>query len=150
MGIGMVFLRDPYLAASIEKQASYTMRKGSFDLGKRALEGSRPGMALFLHAGLKLIGLKGYEFLIDEGIRKTQYMAARISAMPEFELLAEPDTNLLIYRYAPEQFREAIANKQLTEKDNEIINNFNEHLQKMQRHIGRTFISRTTKNSIFY
>ncbi|MFN6517003.1 MAG: pyridoxal-dependent aspartate 1-decarboxylase PanP [Nostoc sp. CreGUA01] len=148
MGIGMVFLKDPYLAASIEKQASYTMRKGSFDLGKRALEGSRPGMALFLHAGLKLIGLKGYEFLIDEGIRKTQYMAARISTMPEFELLAEPDTNLLIYRYIPKQFRQLVVNNQLTEKDNQFINNFNEHLQKMQRHIGRTFISRTTKSNI--
>jgi len=148
MGIGMVFFRNPYLASSIEKQASYTMRKGSFDLGKRALEGSRPGMALFLHAGLKLIGLKGYEFLIDEGIRKTQYMAARISAMPEFELLAEPDTNLLIYRYIPDQFRGIIGKKQLTGTDNQIINNFNEYLQKMQRHIGRTFISRTTKTII--
>ncbi|MEH1884679.1 pyridoxal-dependent aspartate 1-decarboxylase PanP [Nostoc sp.] len=148
MGIGMVFFRDPYLASSIEKHASYTMRKGSFDLGKRALEGSRPGMALFLHAGLKLIGLKGYEFLIDEGIRKTQYMAARISAMPEFELLAEPDTNLLIYRYIPEQFRVIISKKQLTETDNQSINNFNEYLQKMQRQIGRTFISRTTKTTI--
>ncbi|BDA68762.1 L-2,4-diaminobutyrate decarboxylase [Calothrix sp. PCC 7716] len=148
MGIGMVFFRDPHLASSIEKQASYTMRKGSFDLGKRALEGSRPGMALFLHAGLKLIGLNGYEFLIDEGIRKTQYMAARISAMPEFELLAEPDTNLLIYRYIPEQFRDVIANKQLTETNNQFINNFNESLQKMQRQIGRTFISRTTKKTI--
>jgi putative pyridoxal-dependent aspartate 1-decarboxylase len=150
MGIGMVFFRDPHLASSIEKQASYTMRKGSFDLGKRALEGSRPGMALFLHAGLKLIGLNGYEFLIDEGIRKTQYMAARVSAMPEFELLAEPDTNLLIYRYIPEQFRDVIANKRLTERDNEFINNFNERLQKMQRQIGRTFISRTTKTTNYW
>ncbi|MEH1828474.1 MAG: putative pyridoxal-dependent aspartate 1-decarboxylase [Nostoc sp.] len=150
MGIGMVFFHDPYLASSIEKHASYTMRKGSFDLGKRALEGSRPGMALFLHAGLKLIGLKGYEFLIDEGIRKTQYMAARISAMPEFELLAEPDTNLLIYRYIPEQFRAVIVKQQFTEADNQIINNFNEYLQKMQRQIGRTFISRTTKTTISF
>ena len=145
MGIGMVFSRDPHLATSIEKQASYTIRKGSFDLGKRALEGSRPGMALFLHAGLKLIGQNGYEFLIDEGIRKTQYMAARISAMPEFELLAEPDTNLLLYRYIPEQFREVVVKKNLSETDNQFINNFNERLQKMQRQIGRTFISRTTK-----
>ncbi|MEA5602481.1 pyridoxal-dependent aspartate 1-decarboxylase PanP [Nostoc sp. UHCC 0252] len=148
MGIGMVFFRDPYLASSIEKQASYTMRKGSFDLGKRALEGSRPGMALLLHAGLKLIGLKGYEFLIDEGIRKTQYMAACISAMPEFELLAEPDTNLLIYRYIPEQFRGLVAKKALTDIDNEIINNVNESLQKNQRQIGHTFISRTIKKNI--
>ncbi|MBD2775780.1 pyridoxal-dependent aspartate 1-decarboxylase PanP [Iningainema tapete] len=145
MGIGMLFLRDPYMAKAIEKQASYTMRKGSFDLGKRALEGSRPGMALFLHAGLNLIGLKGYEFLIDEGIRKTQYMAARISTMPEFELLAEPDTNLLLYRYLPQPLRELVAKKQLTEVDNQLINKFNERLQKIQRQIGHTFISRTTK-----
>jgi glutamate decarboxylase len=145
MGIGMVFFREPHIASSIEKQASYTMRKGSFDLGKRALEGSRPGMSLFLHAGLNLIGLKGYEFLIDEGIRKTQYMAARISAMPEFELLAEPDTNLLIYRYIPEKFREFAVKKQLNETSNQIISKFNEKLQKLQRQIGRTFVSRTTK-----
>lgn len=150
MGIGMVFFRDPYLASSIEKQASYTMRKGSFDLGKRALEGSRPGMALLLHAGLKLIGLKGYEFLINEGIRKTQYMAACVSAMPEFELLAEPDTNLLIYRYIPEQFRVVAVKKQLTEIDNQIINKINESLQKIQRQIGNTFISRTIKKNINY
>ncbi|MHC5857707.1 pyridoxal-dependent decarboxylase [Nostoc sp.] len=146
MGIGMVFLRDPHLATAIEKQASYTMRKGSFDLGKRALEGSRPGMALFLHAGLNLIGLKGYEFLIDEGIRKTEYMADRICTMPEFELLAKPNTNLLLYRYIPEPLREVVIKKQLTEIDNQRINKFNECLQKLQRQIGHTFISRTTKS----
>lgn len=150
MGIGMVFLRDPHKAKAIEKQASYTMRKGSFDLGKRALEGSRPGMALFLHAGLNLLGSKGYEFLIDEGIRKTQYMAARICAMPEFELLAQPDTNLLIYRYIPESLRELAAKKQLTEIDHQFINQFNKRLQKIQRQEGRTFISRTTKTTICF
>lgn len=147
MGIGMLFLRDPHIATAIEKQASYTMRKGSFDLGKRALEGSRPGMALFLHAGLNLLGLKGYEFLIDEGIRKTQYMADRICSMPEFELLAKPDTNLLLYRYIPEPLRKLVVNKQLTKTDNQLINNFNECLQKTQRQTGHTFISRTTKST---
>ncbi|WP_193197112.1 pyridoxal-dependent aspartate 1-decarboxylase PanP [Nostoc sp. MG11] len=145
MGIGMVFMREPYLASSIEKNASYTMRKGSFDLGKRALEGSRSGMALFLHAGLHLIGLKGYEFLIDAGIEKTQYMAAQITTMSEFELLSQPDINLLLYRYIPESFRELAVKKQLTETDNQQINIFNERLQKTQRQAGRTFISRTTK-----
>ncbi|NMG06765.1 putative pyridoxal-dependent aspartate 1-decarboxylase [Brasilonema sp. UFV-L1] len=147
MGIGLVFFRDPHIAKAIEKQASYTIRKGSFDLGKRALEGSRPGMALFLHAGLNLIGLKGYEFLIDEGIRKTQYMADRICTMPEFELLGEPDTNLLLYRYIPAPLRELVAKKQLTQTDNQLIDEFNERLQKIQRQIGRTFISRTTKTT---
>jgi glutamate decarboxylase len=145
MGIGLVFFRDPHIAAAIEKQASYTIRKGSFDLGKRALEGSRPGMALFLHAGLNLIGLKGYEFLIDEGIRKTQYMADCICTMSEFELLTEPETNLLLYRYIPEQLRAFAIKKQLTKSDNRLIDQFNQRLQKIQRQKGRTFISRTTK-----
>lgn len=148
MGIGMLFLREPHIACAIEKQASYTMRKGSFDLGKRALEGSRPAMALFLHAGLNLIGLKGYEFLIDEGIRKTQYMAARIRILPDFELIAEPDINILIYRYVPESLRERAAKNQLTETDHQLINQFNERLQKTQRQAGRTFISRTMKTAI--
>ncbi|MBD2309012.1 putative pyridoxal-dependent aspartate 1-decarboxylase [Chroococcidiopsis sp. FACHB-1243] len=148
MGIGMLFLREPQMAKAIEKQASYTMRKGSFDLGKRSLEGSRPAMALFLHAGLNLIGSKGYEFLIDEGIRKTQYMAARIRAMPEFELLAEPDTNLVVYCYIPEPLRESAAKQKLTETDRLLISQFNQRLQKMQRQAGRTFISRTTKKIV--
>lgn len=148
MGIGTIFFRDPKLAKSIEKNASYTIRKGSFDLGKRSLEGSRPGMALFLHAGLNLIGIKGYEFLIDEGIRKTQYMADRIRELPEFELLAEPEINLLIYRYIPELFRDKVANNRLTEVENQTIDRFNERLQKLQRQAGRTFISRTTKTVI--
>ncbi|MCP6760237.1 MAG: putative pyridoxal-dependent aspartate 1-decarboxylase [Fischerella sp. CENA71] len=145
MGLGMVFMREPKLASSIEKNASYTMRKGSFDLGKRALEGSRPGMALFLHAGLHLIGLKGYEFLIDAGIEKTQYMAVQIANMSEFELLSQPDINLLLYRYIPESLREVADKNELSESDNQQINIFNERLQKAQRQAGRTFISRTTK-----
>ena len=109
------------------------------------MEGSRPGMALFLHAGLNLIGLKGYEFLIDEGIRKTQYMADCICTMSEFELLTEPETNLLLYRYIPEQLRAFAIKKQLTKSDNRLIDQFNQRLQKIQRQKGRTFISRTTK-----
>ncbi|MBZ8179846.1 pyridoxal-dependent aspartate 1-decarboxylase PanP [Oscillatoria salina] len=148
MNLGMLFLRNPHIAKVIEKNATYTIRKGSFDLGKRALEGSRSGMALFLHAGLNLIGIKGYEFLIDEGIHKTQYLANRIRELPEFELLAEPEINLLIYRYIPENLRARAAQKQLTEIDNQRINQFNEILQKKQRQAGRTFISRTTKTNL--
>ncbi|ASC71035.1 L-2,4-diaminobutyrate decarboxylase [Halomicronema hongdechloris C2206] len=146
MGIVMVFFRNPHLAKAIEKSASYTIRNGSLDLGKRSLEGSRPGMALFLHAALNLIGVEGYEFLIDEGLRKTQYMAERIRTMPEFELIAKPDINLLVYQYIPEPFRERATHKQLIKSDYCVISRFNERLQKVQRQVGRTFISRTVKS----
>jgi glutamate decarboxylase len=141
MGIGMVMFRDPGLAKVIEKQARYVVRAGSYDLGARSLEGSRPGMAIFLHAGLNILGHRGYEFLIDEGIRKTRYMADCIRSRAEFELLVEPVINILAYRLIPARLRGRAVRD---ESDNKFINRFNERLQKLQRGTGHTFVSRTT------
>jgi glutamate decarboxylase len=143
MGLGMVMLRRPHLAKVIEKQARYVVRPGSFDLGRRTLEGSRPGMSLFLHAALHIIGRKGYEFLIDESIRKTFYMADSIRRRPEFALVVEPEINILTYRYLPEAYREKAAAGELTKADNEAINHANRALQRAQRRVGRNFVSRT-------
>lgn len=150
MGIGMLLLRKPQLAKVIEKQARYIVRRGSFDLGRRAVEGSRPGMVLLLHAALNLIGRRGYEYLINEGIRKTQFMADVIHSRPEFELLSEPTINILLYRYIPEAWRARAARGQFAEADTLTLNRLNERLQKAQRQAGRTFVSRTTSNTTRY
>jgi putative pyridoxal-dependent aspartate 1-decarboxylase len=150
MGIGIVLLLDPHKASFIEKQARYIVRPGSYDLGKRSLEGSRPGMALFLHAALNLVGRRGYEFLVVESIRKAQYMADLIRARPEFELLTEPEINIFTYRYIPEALREKAKERDLTDADNHEINEFNVGLQKAQREAGRTFVSRTMWNTSQY
>jgi glutamate decarboxylase len=143
MGLGMCVLRDPLAAKAIEKQARYIARAGSVDLGKRALEGSRPGNAMYLHAALHVIGRDGYEALLDEGIRKTRYLADSIRARPEFELLQEPTINILVYRYVPEEFRRAAAACELSDADNLAIDDFNVRLQKAQRRAGHSFVSRT-------
>lgn len=150
MGLGMVILRNPHLAKYIEKTARYTVRKESPDLGKRSLEGSRPGMSLFLQAALNIIGHKGYEFLIDSGIKKAQYLANEINSRPEFELLFQPEINILLYRYIPEPFRQKTAQGKLTASDNQAINDFNELLQNAQRQAGDTFVSRTTLENTTY
>lgn len=147
MGIGMVMFRHPHASSVIEKRAHYVVRAGSPDLGKRSLEGSRPGMALFLHAALNVLGCKGYEFLIDEGIRKTRYMANAIRTRPEFELLVDPTMNILVYRFLPEQYRERAATGALTESDERMIDRLNEQIQRRQRNMGKTFVSRTTLDS---
>jgi len=150
MGIGMLVFRDPYFARAIEKQARYIIRAGSYDLGRRSLDGSRPGTVLFLHAALSVFGRKGYEFLIDEGIRKTQYLVACIRARREFEILIEPKMNILTYRFIPKPLRGRVINGDITDSDQATINVINERLQREERRAGRTFVSRTTLHATRY
>jgi putative pyridoxal-dependent aspartate 1-decarboxylase len=138
-----LLLRDPGSARVIEKQSHYMLQEGSGDLGRRSLEGSRNGSALFFHAGLKLIGAAGYGFLMQENLRNSQIMAELIRKLPEFEMLIEPQTNILLFRGLPVAFRHS-RTRQFSTEENTIINAFNEQLQKKQSQAGRSFVSRTT------
>ncbi len=144
MGIGVVMFRCPHQATAIEKHARYIIRQGSPDLGRRSLEGSRASMALFLHAGLNLIGQRGYAELIDQGIAKAHYLADAAGSRAAFELLATPTTNIVNYRYVQPELRSHVADGTLSVSDNERINRINELLQDRQKEAGRSFISRTT------
>ncbi len=146
MGAGMVIYRDPALVSSIEHHADYIIRKGSKDLGSSTLEGSRPGMAMLLHSGLRIIGRSGYEILIDQGIEKAQAFAEMINNDAEFELISEPDLNILTYRYLPPfvRARLATAEPELVLQIQEILNRLTKRIQKTQRARGKSFVSRTT------
>lgn len=78
MGAGMTLFRDPGAARVIEHHARYVIREGSRDLGSKTLEGSRPGMAMLVHSGLAILGRRGYELLIDNGIDNAQRFAAMV------------------------------------------------------------------------
>jgi glutamate decarboxylase len=148
IGVSAVILRCPFAARAIEMRANYILRNGSGDLGKTSIEGSRPGTSLFLHAALHLFGLAGYEYLIDENIEKARLMACLIRQFPEFELLTNPETNIVIYRYIPERFRFHLTNGGFDQQHNEQINLFNIGLQQAQYEAGKTFVSRTILNTL--
>jgi glutamate decarboxylase len=145
MGAGMVLFKDPAALASIEHHAAYILREGSRDLGSHTLEGSRPGMAMLVHAGLSIIGRKGYEILIDQGIERARRFAQLIDAHPDFELVTEPELNILTYRYNPAWVQQelAAATAGKAARINEILDKVTETMQKRQRENGRTFVSRT-------
>jgi len=146
MGAGMVLFKDPATLSSIEHHAAYIIRRGSRDLGSRTLEGSRPGMAMLVHAGLSIIGRKGYELLIDQGIERARRFARRIDAHPDFELVSEPELNILTYRYIPAWVQETLAQAQpeRAARINELLDKIIETMQKRQREAGKTFVSRTS------
>ena len=146
MGAGMVLFKDPATLSSIEHHAAYIIRRGSRDLGSRTLEGSRPGMAMLVHAGLSIIGRKGYELLIDQGIERARRFARRIDAHPDFELVSEPELNILTYRYIPAWVQKALvqAPAERSARINELLDKIIEAIQKRQREAGKTFVSRTS------
>lgn len=145
MGAGMVLFRDPTALSAIEHHAAYILRYGSKDLGSHTLEGSRPGKSMLVHAGLSIIGRKGYELLIDLGIERACQFSAKVEAHPDFELITRPELNIFTYRYNPRWLQAQLAS--LPAKTQLEINQRLDQLcilvQKQQREAGRTFVSRT-------
>jgi len=145
MGAGMVLFRDPTATAAIEHHAAYILRHGSKDLGSHTLEGSRPGKAMLVHAGLSIIGRKGYELLIDLGVERARTFAGMIRRHPDFELTSEPELNILTYRYCPRSLQQRLARATQAQREriNALLDQVNQLLQKHQREAGKTFVSRT-------
>ena len=145
MGAGMVVFKDPTALSAIEHHANYILRHGSKDLGSHTLEGSRPGKALLVHAGLSIIGRKGYELLIDMGIERARIFSEMICQHPNFELTSLPELNILTYRYCPATVQNALTKATDVQRDqiNQHLDQVNQLLQKDQREAGKTFVSRT-------
>ncbi|TNC81912.1 MAG: putative pyridoxal-dependent aspartate 1-decarboxylase [Oleiphilus sp.] len=145
MGCGLVVFKDPAKLKSIEHHANYVIRKGSRDLGANTLEGSRPGMAMLVHSGLKIIAREGYEILIEQGINKARSFAELINQDKDFELISRPELNIVTYRYCPDYVQEALeqAGDVDMDKINGVLDRLTKFIQKSQREKGLSFVSRT-------
>ena len=152
MGAGFAIFKDKSDLAHVEHYAEYIIRKGSRDLGRKTLEGSRPGMAMLVHSGFRIIGRKGYELLIDMGIQKARTFAKMIGDAPDFELISEPELNILTYRYIPTEVSTALKTATMEERRrlNDHLNRLTITIQKEQRDKGKTFVSRTALQPLIY
>lgn len=153
MGSGLVVFKDPEAANAIEHHAEYILRKGSKDLGRHTLEGSRPGMAMLVHACLNIIGREGFERLIDISIEKTHHFADMIKAEADFELVTEPELCILTYRYVPEKLQAYLAQCDDIDKKlavYEALDKLTASIQKRQREQGHSFVSRTRLTPVQY
>jgi len=145
MGCGLVVFKDPTKLKAVEHHANYVVRRGSRDLGSNTLEGSRPGMAMLVHSGLKIIAREGYEILIDQGINKAKDFAALIANDSAFEIITHPELNIVTYRYCPDVAKDALsrANDIQMDKINSVLDRITKYVQKAQREKGLAFVSRT-------
>ncbi|WP_028763560.1 pyridoxal-dependent aspartate 1-decarboxylase PanP [Shewanella colwelliana] len=149
MGAGMVLFKDPEFANAIKHHAEYILRKGSKDLGSQTLEGSRPGMAMLVHACLQVIGRDGYEILINNSLEKARYFAELIKQQGDFQLVSAPELCLLTYRYVPAQVQALLTHAvkhddlELVTQINQLLDGLTKFVQKRQREQGKSFVSRT-------
>ncbi len=139
VGAGFLLFRDVALARHFEHVAPYTVRKGSADLGLRSPEGSRPGTALMLHAALHLFGSAGYGELVDLSAHQAALFAAEVRTRPRFELLRDPQLNVVVYRYLP------VAGSSWSSPSD--VDALNTGIHRLQRRAGRALVSRTTTSA---
>ncbi|WP_414620778.1 aminotransferase class V-fold PLP-dependent enzyme [Calothrix sp. CCY 0018] len=143
-GISVCLFKDPQMLNFAQTTARYQAQRDTFDVGRFTIEGSRSAISLCLHGALHIIGKKGYEILINNGIEKAQYFSKIIKQLEPFELIMEPALNIVNYRYVPEDLRAKAIQKSLSEYDIQRINQLNTQIQLEQFEQGLTFASKTT------
>ncbi|MEL4898615.1 amino acid adenylation domain-containing protein [Crocosphaera sp. Alani8] len=143
-GISVCLFKDPELLNFTATTARYQAQRDTYDVGRFTIEGSRSALSLCLHGALHIIGKKGYEILIDNGIEKAQYFARLIDRLEQFELIMQPALNIVNYRYIPDDLREKVPEKSLSDDEIQRINQLNQKIQEEQFSQGRTFVSKTT------
>lgn len=145
MGAGVVLFKDPSAISNIEHHAEYIIRKGSKDLGRHTLEGSRSGIAMLVYASLHIISRPGYEMLINQAIEKAEYFADIIHQHDDFELITKPELCLLTYRYAPKSVQKLLSKGDAQQQAdiNATLGQLTRFIQKRQREDGHSFVSRT-------
>ena len=140
-GISLCLFKDSQGLYSVTTHAEYQAEAGSFDLGQFTLEGSRPASSLMLHAALHLFSRSGYDWLMQQSMRKAAFLKAMIQNSDCFELVGENDLNIINYRYIPRALRSAAG--QFTSTEHEQISRATESIQELQFLQGRTFVSKT-------
>ena len=138
IGAGILLFKAPTTLDYICQQANYIIRAGSRDLGKHTLEGSRAGMALLVHSTLHILGQRNLELLIDYAVDLSRHFARLIIDSKHFELLTAPTLNILTYRYHPDR------RYPLARAAQKALNRLTTDIQRRQRSMGKSFVSRTT------
>ncbi len=143
IGISLCLFRDPTAMQAISVLADYQASVNSFDFGKNSPEGTRPAMALYLHASLHLLAGSGYEKLIDRGMQLADYIKNLLKKTETFEILWEPEINVVNYRFIPKKYRQQCREGKLTSLENDKINQINSYIQQKQFERGQSFTSMT-------
>ncbi|HLR07424.1 MAG TPA: aminotransferase class V-fold PLP-dependent enzyme [Pyrinomonadaceae bacterium] len=83
-----------------------------YDFFRYGQMGTRRFNALKLWMAFKSMGKRGYAETVDRHLELTNYLAARLDELPDFERVGEIETAVCCFRYLPEQVRGLSADRQ--------------------------------------
>jgi len=92
------------------------------------------------------MGRQGYALMIDHGIETARGFADQIRQRELFDVVTEPELNILTYRILPPPLKKRLASAGYGEKAeiNRELNQINTVIQRKQREAGKSFVSRTS------
>lgn len=146
MTCGMVYFKNPASMDTVVYHSTYINRPGSVDLGSKSIAGSREANSIILDSALKIMGTQGYALLIEHGIETAVQFAKEIKKRPDFQLITEPQLNIITYRLCPLRIQQKLAesNSEQRKEINQQLNEVTRIIQILQREAGKSFVSRTT------
>ncbi|WDN87382.1 glutamate decarboxylase [Desulfosarcina sp. BuS5] len=146
MTCGMVYFKDPARMDAVAYHSNYINRPGSVDLGIKSVAGSREANSIILDSALKIMGTQGYALLIEHSIETAVKFAQEIKNRPDFQLITEPQLNIITYRICPLSIQQQLdyADHEQRKAINQRLNEITRIIQILQREAGNSFVSRTT------
>jgi aromatic-L-amino-acid decarboxylase len=102
---------------------------------------SRPFRALKVWATLSYYGARRVSAAIEEDCATAAYMAERVSAAEDFELLAPVSLGICCFRYVPADVRRGLEDEGNREETNARLDNLNERVMQRVQRGGEAYVS---------
>ena len=141
--------------AAFAQEASYLFAEGSnsgmeeqeFNSSYRTLECTKRMMSLKLWAAFSLYGTQGLGDLIDNVFAKAQLFAEKISNQADFELLMQPQTNIVCFRFIEDGLGATELNQLQSNIRQKIVRSGTFHITQVAHH-GKLWLRTTIMNPL--
>jgi L-2,4-diaminobutyrate decarboxylase len=134
--VGALLLKDRTTIKPLEFHSDYALKEyeNEVDAGTFHFEGSRRFEALKLWMTIKYMKEEGFREVLYKTLRNSEFFASLIRKDDDFDLVTEPETHIVCFRFTSSGI------------DEDILNDINKSCQKNLFKVGNTLISSTKIN----